>query len=81
VARAYLDQLNRSRAIDPARAAAVKNALSKVEKDSAPKAAIDQLDSLAKQLESDAAAASGRDADRFKALAATLKGRATRLRG
>ena len=81
VARAYLDQLNRTKAIDPARATAVKNALSKVEKDSASKAAVDQLDALAKQLESDATAASGRDADRLKALAATLKGRAARLRG
>ena len=80
VARAYLDQLNRSKSIDAARATAVKSALSKVEKDSASKAAVDQLDTLAKQLESDAAAASGRDADRLKALATTLKGRATRLR-
>ena len=81
VARAYLDQLNRTRGIDPARATAVKTALSKVEKDSAPKAAVDQLDSLAKQLESDATSASGRDADRMRALAGALKARAARLRG
>ena len=81
VARAYLDQLNRTRGIDPARATAVKSALSKVEKDSAPKAAVDQLDSLAKQLESDATSASGRDADRMRALAGALKARAARLRG
>ena len=80
VARAYLDQLTRTRAIDPARASAVKSALDKVEKDKAPKAAIDQLDTLAQQLESGASAASGRDADRMRALAATLKGRAARLR-
>ncbi len=81
VARAYLDQLNRTRGIEPARATAVKSALSKVEKDSAPKAALDQLDSLAKQLESDATSASGRDADRMRALAGALKARAARLRG
>jgi hypothetical protein len=80
VARAYLDQLTRSRAIDPARAAAVKSALDKVEKDNAPKAAVDQLDTLAQQIESGASAASGRDAARLRALAATLKGRAARLR-
>jgi hypothetical protein len=80
VARAYLDQLTRSRAIDPARAAAVKSALDKVEKDKAPKAAVDQLDTLAQQIESGASAASGRDAARLRALAATRKGRAARLR-
>jgi len=80
VALAYLDQLNRSSAIDAARAAAVKSALAKTEKGKPNKAAIDQLDTLAQQIERDAASASGRDADRMKALAATLKGRATRLR-
>ena len=43
-------------------------------------AALDQLDTLAAQLESDAAAASGRDAVRLRSLAATLKGRAAKLR-
>ena len=43
-------------------------------------AVLDQLDAVAGQLESDAAAASGRDAMRFKALAATLKGRVAKLR-
>ena len=58
----------------------MKGALDKTEKDKAAKAAIDQLDSLAKQLEQDAGAASGRDAERLRALASTLKGRAARLR-
>jgi hypothetical protein len=80
VALAYLDQLNRTSAIDAARASAVKSALAKTEKGKPNKAAIDQLDTLAQQIERDAASASGRDADRMKALAATLKGRATRLR-
>jgi hypothetical protein len=39
-----------------------------------------RLDTLAGQLESDAAAASGRDQMRLRALAETLKGRAARLR-
>ena len=80
VAHAYLDQLTRSKAIDPARVTAIKSALDKTEKDKAAKGAIDQLDALAKQLDQDAGSASGRDADRLRALAATLKGRATRLR-
>jgi hypothetical protein len=41
---------------------------------------LDQLDAVAAQLESDAGAASGRDAMRFKALAATIKGRTAKLR-
>jgi hypothetical protein len=80
VARAYLDQLNRNKAIDPARAAAVKAALDKTEKDKAAKAAIDQLDVLAKQIDQDAGSATGRDADRLKALSSSLKARAARLR-
>ena len=43
-------------------------------------ATLDQLDALATQLESDAGAASGRDAMRLKALAATIKGRTAVLR-
>ena len=43
-------------------------------------AALDQLDAVAGQLESDASAASGRDAMRLQALAATLKGRSAKLR-
>jgi hypothetical protein len=66
VARAYLDQLTRSHAIQPQRAAALKTAL-----DSKNRA---QLQALANQLEQDAAAAQGRDAQRMKALAATING-------
>ena len=80
VARAYLDQLNRTKALEPARAAALKAAIDRTEKGNPNKAAIDQLDTLAQQLDRDAAAASGKDAERMKALAATLKGRAARLR-
>jgi hypothetical protein len=80
VSRAYLDQLNRSKGIAPARAAAVKSALDKAEKDKPARAAIDQLDSVAKQLEQDAASASGLDVIRLKGLAAAMKARAVRLR-
>jgi hypothetical protein len=66
VARAYLDQLTRSKAIQPQRAAELKTAL-----DSKNRA---QLQALANQLEQDAASAQGRDAQRMKALSATLKG-------
>jgi hypothetical protein len=65
VARAYLDQLARSKAIQPERAAAVKAALDRQDR---PK-----LRSLAAELEQDAGAASGRDAARLRALAAALK--------
>jgi hypothetical protein len=80
VSRAHLDQLNRSKGISPERAAAVKSAIDKTEKDSASKSAVDQLDAVAKQVESDAGSASGKDADRLKALAAAMKARAARLR-
>jgi hypothetical protein len=43
-------------------------------------AALDALDAVASQLEADATAAMGRDANRLHALAETLKGRAARLR-
>ncbi len=80
VSRAFLDQLSRSKGISAARAAAVKGAIDKAAKDNAPKAAVDQLDAVARQVEQDAAAASGADAARLKGLAAAMKARATRLR-
>jgi hypothetical protein len=81
VARAYLDQLNRGKGISAARAAAVKSALDKTEKDSASKGAIDQLEAVAKQVEQDAASATGHDATTLKSLASVMRARATRLRG
>jgi hypothetical protein len=84
VGRAYLDQLNRSNAIDPSRASAVKTALDAADKvrtsrDKNAASVADQLQSLAGQLERDAASASGRDAARLRALAATMKGCASKL--
>jgi hypothetical protein len=80
VARAYLDQLARSRAIAGSRLSALKSAIDKADRDRPAKTALDQLDTLASQLEKDAASASGRDADRMKALAETIKGRTAKLR-
>jgi hypothetical protein len=85
VARAYLDQLNRSKSLTPARASAVKQALEKIDdirtgKERNAAATLDQADAVAAQVESDAAAATGRAADRMRALAATIKGRTARLR-
>jgi hypothetical protein len=84
-ARAYVDQLTRSKAIQPERVTAVNAAFDRADKIHSAKekgaaAAADQLDALAAQLEGDAGAASGRDAARLKALAATAKGRAATLR-
>jgi hypothetical protein len=80
VARAYLDQLNRNHAIQPARAAAVKSALDKTDRDKPSPAALDHLATVAGQLEQDAAAATGTDATRLRALAAAMKARTARLR-
>jgi hypothetical protein len=80
VSRAYLDQLNRSKGISAERAAAVKSALDKAERDSA-KGAVARLEAVAKQVEQDAASAAGQDAARLKSLAASMKARAARLRG
>ena len=86
VGRAYLDQLNRSKAIDPARAAAVKAALDGADKirtgsDKNAASVASQLETLAGQIEHDADSASGRDAARMHALASTMKGCAARVRG
>ncbi len=76
VARAYLDQLTRGSSIEPARAQALKTALDRASGDHPSRAALDQLDTLATELEHDAREASGPDAARMSALAVTLKARA-----
>ena len=81
VARAYLDQLVRAKAIQPARANAVTAALSRVDQvrtraERGGAAAIARLTTIATQVERDAAGATGRNATRLRALATTLKGRA-----
>jgi len=71
VARAYIDQLTRSKALADERVAALNAALDRAAKGSADKA---QLQSLASEVERSAASASGRDAERMKSLAETLRG-------
>ncbi len=85
VAKAYLDQLNRSKSISADRARAVVTGLSKVDslrtgKERNAANALTALDAVAAQVEGDAKTATGRDAMRLKALAETLKGRAASLR-
>jgi hypothetical protein len=85
VALAYVDQLTRSKAIQPERARAVRTALSGADeirtgRERNAASVIEQLDALAKQVDADAGAAAGRDAARLHALSATLKGRAAKLR-
>jgi hypothetical protein len=84
VAKAYLDQLTRSKGIAADRAAAVKAAIERADrvrnpKDRGAQAAVEQLKTLTGQLETDAAAATGRDAVRLRALAARLSERAAAI--
>ncbi|MFN8058573.1 MAG: hypothetical protein U0Q12_05360 [Vicinamibacterales bacterium] len=85
VARAYLDQLTRTRAIAAARATAVTGALDRADKlksskDAGAAAVASELESLATDVGTEANAAQGRDGQRLRALASTLKGRASALR-
>ncbi len=86
VARAYLDQLVRGKAIDAERARMVKAALDKADeirtgKEKNAAAVLEQLESAAAQIDKDAAGKSDRDAARMRAMSATMKGRAAKLRG
>jgi len=85
VARAYVDQLARSKAISDGRARAVRAALDRAEEAGAARernaSASAQLDALAAALDRDARSASGADANRLHQLASTLRGRAAKLRG
>ena len=84
VARAYVDQLNRSKAIQPERARSVVQTMERAEQmrsnDRNAAATVEQLNTLASQLEADANGAAGADKKRLSALAETLKERATRLK-
>ncbi|HZR25543.1 MAG TPA: hypothetical protein VFA59_18245, partial [Vicinamibacterales bacterium] len=72
VALAYVDQLTRSKAIRADRVREIKMALDASN--------VQQLQTLASQVDADAARAKGRDQARFKALASTLRERASKLR-
>jgi hypothetical protein len=58
----------------------VKSALDKTDKDKPARAALDQLDTVAAQVEQDAGAATGIDATRLRALSAAMKARTAKLR-
>jgi hypothetical protein len=79
-ARAYVDQLVRSKAFTTERAAALRAAMDRADRQGAARADLDAVTNLANQIEKDAAAARGVDAERMKALAATIKARVARLR-
>ncbi len=78
VAKAYLDQLERGKTIDAARAKTLRAALDQGDK--RQKATLDQLDAMAADLLRDAAAPGAADAKRYKALAAAITARTARLR-
>ena len=85
VARAYMDQLTRSKAIQPERVKAVSDTLARADKirsakDKNAAAVVSELDSLVGQLEKDATASTGRNTMRLRSLAENLKERATKLR-
>ncbi|HWW89036.1 MAG TPA: hypothetical protein VNZ26_35830, partial [Vicinamibacterales bacterium] len=84
IALAYVDQLTRSKGIQSARARAVKSALDHADgirsgNEKGAAAAVQQLETVAKQVEGDAASANGIDATRLRSLAETIKTRAANL--
>jgi hypothetical protein len=79
-ARAYVDQLVRSKAMTAERATALRTAMERADRNNAARGDLDGVTNLANQIEKDASSATGVDAERMKALAATLKGRVARLR-
>ncbi len=85
VARAYLDQLGRSRAIPPERARALTSGLGRADEILASETRMDEeiarrLDALAAELQGDSVRAAGRDQARLHSLAETVKGIAESLR-
>ena len=74
VARAYIDQLNRSSALAPQRITALNGAIAKVEASRSNRKDVDQLQAMAGSLDKDAAQAkTPADAERMRALAAIIK--------
>jgi hypothetical protein len=85
VARAYVDQLTRSKGMQPERARTLTAALKRVDQlrsghERGAAALLDQLDAQASELEREAGAAEPRDAARLRSLASTIKGRTASLR-
>jgi hypothetical protein len=80
VARAYIDQLSRSRAFAPERIAALKDLIAKVEASRPDSKGVAQLEATAADLEREAVAAkTPADTERIRALAAIIKERTSRL--
>ena len=79
-ARAYVDQLVRSKAFGEDRAKALRTAMDRADRNNASRGDLDALTNLANQIEKDATSAGKIDADRMTALAATIKGRIARLK-
>jgi hypothetical protein len=81
VAKAYLDQLVRGKAIDAGRAAALRSALDRGDTRAGRSAsALDELDKMAADLERDGAAPGAADGKRYKAMAEAITARTARLR-
>ena len=82
VARAYLDQLARDKALPQERLDALNAAMQDVENASAAnrRAAVTRLDGLVAELAKDAATAMGNNAARMRAAASTIQKRNAQLR-
>jgi hypothetical protein len=79
-ARAYVDQLVRSKVFTSDRARTLRSAMERADRNGRSRADLDQLNTLADQIETESGTATGRDAERMKALAGTIKARIARLR-
>jgi hypothetical protein len=79
-ARAYVDQLVRSKTFTEERAKTLRSAMDRADRNGAGRGDLDAVTNLANQIEKDATTAKGIDAERMKSLAATIKGRVARLR-
>src|SRR6185436_12115326 len=73
VAKAYVDQLERSQALPADQIASVRQAIQKAEAAKLNKSSLASLKKIAPSLESAAGSKTGADADRLSALAAILK--------
>jgi hypothetical protein len=85
VARAYVDQLMRTKAMPRSRADAIDDVLDDIDdvrtgRERGAPATLARVEALVAQLDADAPKATGRDAERMRALAATLRGRIARIR-
>ncbi len=82
VAKAYLDQLTRSKSLPQGRANALRTAMDRAEKSRAGRdreSAVQQLEKLTTELAAETASATGRDAARVQALIEAIKTRVATL--